>query len=81
MSGKILQIQPGKLLQYTLKNVDSGDDSFSTVTDELDFKNGETVLSISDDVGHGEGAEERYERSERGWDKVLKGLKKLVEGG
>ena len=27
-----------------------------------------------------EGAEERYNKSENGWDKVLKGLKELVEG-
>ena len=38
---------------------------------------GVTTLHISDDVGLGEGSEERYERSEKGWDKVLNGLKKL----
>ena len=77
MNGKILKIQPGKLLQYSLANEDSP--GSSTVTDELTFENGITTLSITDDVGQGEGAEQRYERSEKGWDKVLKGLKDLVE--
>jgi hypothetical protein len=30
-------------------------------------------------VGSGDGAAERYERSVKGWDKVLEGLKQLVE--
>lgn len=81
MKGKILKIEPEKLLQYTLKN---GSDkkkpaSVSTVTDELIFKKGKTTLSIIDDVGQGEGAEERFTKSKKGWDKVLKGLKELVE--
>ncbi|MEO8086172.1 MAG: SRPBCC domain-containing protein [Bacteroidota bacterium] len=82
MRGKIVKIEPGKLLQYTLKNGQSDKDkamTFSTVTDELTYKNGKTTLSITDDVGQEEGAEERYEKSMKGWDKVLKGLKELVE--
>jgi uncharacterized protein YndB with AHSA1/START domain len=80
MNGKILKIEPEKFLQYSLMNKSSKDpSSFSTVTDELNYKNGVTTLSITDDVGNGEGAKKRYERSQKGWDKVLKGLKKLVE--
>lgn len=80
MNGKILKIQPEKLLQYSLTNEGSKDSSSSsTVTDELTYQNGVTTLSITDDVGQGDGAEERYEKSEKGWDKVLKGLKELVE--
>ena len=80
MNGKILKIQPEKLLQYSLTNEDSKDSSSSsTVTDELTYQNGVTTLSITDDVGQGDGAEERYKKSEKGWDKVLKGLKELVE--
>jgi len=79
MKGKIIKAIPGKLLKYTLKNGKSEDASQSTVTDELTFKNGHTVLSITDHVGSGEGAEKRYHRSVKGWQKVLKGLKKLVE--
>ena len=81
MNGKIVKIIPEKFLKYTLKNGGEKDSSagFSTVTEELTYKNDKTVLSITDDVGTGEGAEKRYMRSLKGWDKVLKGLKKLVE--
>jgi uncharacterized protein YndB with AHSA1/START domain len=76
MKGKILKIEPGQLLQYTLSNKGG---TTSTVTDTLHYENGKTVLSITDDVGAGEGAGSRYKRSQKGWDKILKGLKKLVE--
>jgi uncharacterized protein YndB with AHSA1/START domain len=77
MTGEILKIEPKKILQYTIKNTDS--ESVSTVTDEINIVNGGTVLSVSDDVGQGEDAEERFRRSQKGWDKVLRGLKNLVE--
>ena len=79
MKGEILKIEPEKLLQYTLKNGSDAGGSSSLVTDELTYENGFTTLSISDNVGKGEDAEKRYKRSEQGWDKVLKGLKELVE--
>jgi uncharacterized protein YndB with AHSA1/START domain len=82
MKGKIIKIEPEKLLQYILKNGENGKENvsnFSTVTDKLSYKNGKTTLSITDDVGKGEGAGERYKKSVKGWDKVLKGLKELVE--
>ncbi len=80
LHGEIVDIQPGKLLKYTLKNESEDDPSnFSTVTDKLSYENGETVLSITDDVGQAEGAEERYKKSVKGWEKVLKGLKEVVE--
>lgn len=85
MKGQIVKIEPNKLLEYTLMNGGDTDDddptTFSTVRDELTYDNGETILSISDDVGQGKGAKERYERSEKGWDNILKGLKELVEYG
>lgn len=81
MHGTILEIVPEKRLRYNLGN--SGDEgeekTMSTVTDELSYNNGITTLSITDDVGDGEGAAERFEKSEQGWEKVLSGLKKLVE--
>lgn len=82
MKGQILKIEPNKLLQYTVTNEDATDEdsSFSTVTDRLTYENGETILSVTDDVGQGEGAKERYERSQKGWDKILNGLKEVVEG-
>ncbi len=77
MKGKIEEIQKEKLLKYTLSNGKSN--THSTVTDELSYENGITTLSISDDVGQGEGAEKRYKKSVKGWEKVLKRLKELVE--
>jgi len=78
MHGTILQVEPGKLLQYNLQN--SGDNpSQSIVTDTLQEVNGKTLLTITDDVGSGDGGEERYEKSLKGWDKVLEGLQELVE--
>lgn len=80
LSGKIQKIEPERLLQYTLRNSRMGKgESQSLVTDELSYKNEKTTLSITDDVGKGEGLEKRYRKSDRGWDKILKGLKKLVE--
>ncbi len=77
MKGEILTIEPPKILQYSLAN--SGSSSISIVTDTLEYENGKTTLSITDDVGKGEGAEKRYEKSVKGWDKILKGLKEVVE--
>ncbi|MFT3910889.1 MAG: SRPBCC domain-containing protein [Ferruginibacter sp.] len=79
MNGKILAIEPGRLLKYELVNDSDDNDSKSTVTDELSYSNGITTLSITDDVGTGEDAKERHKKSEKGWDKVLEGLKELVE--
>lgn len=77
LKGRILKIKPEKLLKYTLGNTHS--DSFSIVTDKLTYKNGKTILAVTDDVGKGKGAEKRYKRSVKGWKKVLQGLKELVE--
>jgi uncharacterized protein YndB with AHSA1/START domain len=81
MKGQIIKIEPDKLLEYTLSNGEDEDDStnFSTIRDELTYEKGETILSITDNVGQSEGAEDRYRRSEKGWDNILKGLKELVE--
>ena len=80
LEGTILDIEPGRLLKYTLHNNDDyRESSFSTITDELTIENGAVRLAVTDDVGQGQGAEERYQRSVKGWDKVLKGLKELVE--
>jgi uncharacterized protein YndB with AHSA1/START domain len=80
MTGEILAIETNKLLKYKLRNGSDKDPSgFSIVTDTLTFNNGETTVSITDDVGQSEGAEKRFKRSEKGWDKILIGLKKTVE--
>lgn len=80
MKGTILAVEPNRFLQYNLVNDHDGDGrTTSTVTDQLHYEGGVTTLSITDDVGDGEGAEERYERSDKGWEQVLNGLKELVE--
>jgi uncharacterized protein YndB with AHSA1/START domain len=72
MTGKILAIEPEKLLKYTLSNnSDKKNSSFSTVTDKLTYKDGITTVSIADDIGQGEGAEKRFKRSTKGWEKIL----------
>jgi uncharacterized protein YndB with AHSA1/START domain len=78
MNGEIKKVEPSKLLQYTLSNK-GGKGGVSTVTDRLHFAKGVTTVEITDDVGQGEGAEKRYKRSVKGWDKILKGLKELAE--
>ena len=78
MKGEIIKATPGKLLKYTLKNGKGKSATTSTVTDELTYIDGKTTLSVTDDVGSGEGAEKRYHKSVKGWDKVLSGLKKLI---
>lgn len=77
LKGTIDKVDEGKLLQYTLVN--KGDKSKSTVTDKLTPAKDDTILTITDDVGQGEGAEKRYKRSVKGWDKILKGLKEFCE--
>ena len=77
MRGKILKVEPRKILRYILSN--SGSSTFSTVTDTIHYQDGKTILSITDDVGAGKDAQERYEKSEKGWDKILIGLKEYVE--
>lgn len=79
LKGKILDIKPGKFLKYKLRNASDKGKTWSHVTDTLTFSNGTTTLSVKDDVGKGEGAAKRFKRSNKAWDKVLKGLKKLVE--
>ena len=81
MKGKVLKVIKERFLQYTLRNGKNADasSSFSTVTDVLTYQNGETTVAITDDVGDGAGAEKRYQRSQKGWDKILAGLKKTVE--
>jgi uncharacterized protein YndB with AHSA1/START domain len=80
MTGEIIQVEPNKLLKYSLKNSSDHSGTHSIVTDVMRYHDGVTTLSITDDVGPGPGAEKRFSRSQKGWDKVLKGLKKVVEG-
>lgn len=78
LSGRIEQIEPGKFLQYKLYNK-SDKSGFSLVTDRLSTENGKTKLEITDDVGAGNGAEKRYQKSVEGWDKILDGLREYLK--
>lgn len=49
------------------------------MTEVLTYEDGHTLVSVTDDVGEGENAAKRYQRSQKGWDKILTGLKKEVE--
>jgi uncharacterized protein YndB with AHSA1/START domain len=80
MTGTILEIIPQKLLKYSLNNTHTkeGTSSFSVVTDSLSYEDGKTTLVITDDVGQGTGAEERFKKSQKGWTKIIKGLRDLI---
>lgn len=77
MNGRIIHVEPGKFLQYSIQNRNSN--TSSMVTDELLYENGKTTIRIMDNIGKGKQAESRYDKSVIGWDKILKGLKKVVE--
>jgi uncharacterized protein YndB with AHSA1/START domain len=80
--GKIIKVEPNKLLQYTLENgVDDSDEGFSIVTDRLSYEDGQTLLVITDDVGDTGSPGERLNKSDKGWTDILSGLKKVVELG
>lgn len=79
LTGKIRKINRGSMVQYSLKNSKSPTESVITL--ELWEQNGKTTVSVADDVGQGEGVEDRYNQSVKGWDKILNGLKQTVERG
>jgi uncharacterized protein YndB with AHSA1/START domain len=81
LKGRIDRVEPQRMLRYTLNNTQSSDGgkTFSTVTEQLTPYGSGTLLTVTDDVGNGPGAEARYNKSLKGWDSVLKGLKKVVE--
>lgn len=77
MKGTVIEAEKNKRLKYELGN--SKSDSKSVVLLEIIPNGDNTILKISDNVGAGEGAQKRYERSVKGWDKVTAKLKKLLE--
>src|ERR1700741_2063821 len=80
LRGKIVAIEPKRFLNYTLANSsDKKRNSFSTVAITLSFAQGHTNIAVSDFVGTEDGAQKRYERSQKGWEKILNGLKKLLQ--
>jgi len=79
--GKILQIEPGKLLVSTfwssLSGVPDISENYKTVRYELSPVGSGTRLTITQDNN---ATEEEANHSEQNWSMVLEGLKKLLEG-
>jgi uncharacterized protein YndB with AHSA1/START domain len=77
--GKILKIEPRRLLQYTHYSPLSGPDipeNHHTVTIELAEAGAQTRVTLSQDNN---ATEEARQHSEQNWKMMLDGLKKLLE--
>jgi len=79
--GKVLQVEPGKLLVSTFWSSLSGlpdvPESYKTVRYELSPEGGETRLTITQDNN---ATPEEASHSEQNWKMVLDSLKKMLEG-
>jgi uncharacterized protein YndB with AHSA1/START domain len=79
--GKVLQIEPGKLLVSTFWSAFSGKpdvpENYPTVRYELSAEDGGTRLTIIQDNNT---SQEEADHSEQNWKTVLEGMKKLLEG-
>jgi len=86
VKGNIVDIEPGKYLEYTTIDPNSGiadiPENYLTVTYALEEKNGQTVLTVSQGdyskVGDGD---KRYAETIEGggWNPILVQVKELVE--
>lgn len=77
--GKVLQAKPGKVLEYTHYTPQAGEataSSMHTVTIELSGDENETKVRLSQDNNS---TEQAKEESEKNWDAMLGGMKKLLE--
>jgi len=78
--GKILQIEPGKLLVSTFWSSLSGlpdvPENYNTVRYELSTEGNATRLTITQDNN---ATQEEANHSEQNWNTVLDGMKKLLE--
>jgi len=78
--GKILKIEPEKLLRSThwspLSGVPDSPENYHTVTYKLSEKDGSTDVTITQDNN---ASEEEKAHSEQNWKTVLDGMKKLLE--
>jgi uncharacterized protein YndB with AHSA1/START domain len=79
--GVILQLKPGRMIQYThfspLSGLPDTPDSYHTVTVELSAEGTATRVSLSQDNNP---TEQARAHSEENWGMMLAGLKKFVEG-
>jgi uncharacterized protein YndB with AHSA1/START domain len=79
--GKVLQVEPGKLLVSTFWSSLSGlpdvPESYKTVRYDLSTEGSGTRLTITQDNND---SQEEASHSEQNWKMVLDGMKKLLEG-
>jgi uncharacterized protein YndB with AHSA1/START domain len=87
VKGNIVEIQPEKILAYTVIDPNSAipdiPQNYLTVTYTLKFENGQTILSVTQGdylkVADGERRyNDSYNKGE-GWNPILKEIKKLAE--
>ncbi|MBI2042022.1 MAG: SRPBCC domain-containing protein [Candidatus Nealsonbacteria bacterium] len=78
--GEILKIEEGRTLQYShfspLMGKPDVPENYHTITIELSSDGAQTTISLSQDNN---ATEEAREHSEKNWDIMLDGLKKLLE--
>lgn len=79
--GKVLQLEPGRLLVSTFWSALSGlpdvPESYQTVRYDLAPEGSGTRLTITQDNN---ATQEEAQHSEQNWNMVLEGMKKVVEG-
>ena len=79
--GKILQVKPERMLQYThfspLAGLPDTPENYHTVTAELADVGGKTQVTLTQDNNS---TEQARKESEKNWNTMLAGLKKFVEG-
>lgn len=78
--GTILKLEKGRILQYSHFSPLAGKpdlpENYHTVTIELSTDGAQTIVSLSQDNNT---TEEAREHSEKNWQMMLEGLKKLLE--
>lgn len=87
VKGNVVEIEPGKHLSYTVidphSDIEDIPENYLTVTYDLEEKNGETILTVTQgDYNTVANGEKRYAESYNngeGWDPILVEIKKFVE--
>lgn len=78
--GVILQLKPGRVLQYShfspLSGLDDKPENYHTVTIEISSVGNQTLVALSQDNN---ATEEAREHSEKNWGMMLDALKKFLE--
>ena len=78
--GKILQLKPGRVMQYThfspLAGLADTPENYHTVTIELADVGGKTKVTLTQDNNS---TEDARKDSEKNWNMMLQGLKRVVE--